>query len=68
MGRASAIFADCVDLVTAIGNVKFQHCFRAANEVDHELARICSSDENSCNWVDEPPSFLLSTIVNDNTV
>jgi ribonuclease HI len=34
---ASAVFADCVDTVTTIGDVSFNHCLREANKVAHEL-------------------------------
>jgi hypothetical protein len=66
-GESLAIFADCVDLATLIDKVSFQHCLREANEVTHELARDSFSSINICNWVDEPPSFLLSHLINDVT-
>ena len=66
-GESSAIFADCVDLVATIGRVNFQHCLRGANEVAHELARSCFSERISCNWVDEPPSFIMAKLINDVT-
>jgi ribonuclease HI len=66
-GESSAIFADCVDLASLIGNVIFKYCPREANEVAHELARFCFSSRSSCNWVDEPPSFLLEKLINDVT-
>jgi hypothetical protein len=34
----------------------------------HELARKCFIDKNSCNWDDEPPSFLFGTLIHDVTV
>jgi ribonuclease HI len=64
-GESSAIFADCVDLAALVGNVSFKHCPREANEAAHELARVCFSSISSCNWVDEPPSFLLEKLIND---
>jgi ribonuclease HI len=67
-GESSAIFADCVDLASLVGNVTFQHCPREANEVAHELAMECFSSKISCNWVDEPPSFILCKLLNDVTV
>jgi hypothetical protein len=66
--EASAVFADCVDLVTAIGDVFISHCPREANRVAHELDRFCFSNCSSCNWVDEPPRFLLESLLNDVTV
>ena len=67
-GESSATFADCVDLATLIGNVSFKFCPREANEVAHELASSCFIDKISCNWVDEPPSFILGKLVNDVTI
>jgi hypothetical protein len=66
--EASAVFADCVDLATSIGDVSFSHCPREANGVAHELARFCYSNCLSCNWIDEPPRFLLDSLLNDVTV
>ena len=62
------IFADIVDLVALIDKVQFKYCPREANQVAHELAKASYNSESSCNWVDGPPSFLLSTIINDVTV
>jgi ribonuclease HI len=63
----AAIYADCVDLVILLGDVSFSHCPRDANEVAHELARFSFANDLSCNWVDEPPSFLLDKLINDVT-
>jgi hypothetical protein len=57
----------CVDSWSLIGNVQFKYCSREANGVADELVRFCFSSKNSCNWVDEPPSFLLDTVINDVT-
>jgi ribonuclease HI len=64
-GKSSAIFADCVDIRSFIDDVSFKHCPREANEVAHEVARVCYSSKISCNWVDNPPSFLLEKLIND---
>ena len=37
---AAAIFAECVDIATSIRKVIFNHCFRDANSVSHELAKF----------------------------
>jgi hypothetical protein len=66
-GESSAIFADCVDLASLIDKVSFKHCLREVNEVAHDIARFCFSSKASCNWVDEPPSFLLEKLINDVT-
>jgi ribonuclease HI len=67
-GDSSAVFADCVDLCSMIDKISFKHCSRMANEVAHEIARDCYSSESSCNWVAEPPSFLLEKLINDVTI
>jgi ribonuclease HI len=66
--ESAAIFADCVDLVASIGNVSFAQCPREANMVAHNLARECFSAMSNCNWVDDPPSFILESLVNDVTI
>lgn len=38
-------YADCIELAHEIGKVIFNHCRRNANEVAHELARVCFSDK-----------------------
>ena len=67
-GESSAVLADCIDEASMIGNVLFQHCPREANGVAHELARSCFIDKFSRNWVDEPPSFLLESLINNVTI
>jgi hypothetical protein len=61
-GDLAAIYADCVDLKTQIDKVFFIRCPRKANGVAHELARVCYLNKFSCNWVDEPPSFILNRL------
>ena len=65
---SAAIFADCVDFVAAIGKVEFKHCSRKANQTAHEIARFSFLNDLSCNWVEEPPGFLLNKLVNDVTI
>jgi hypothetical protein len=36
----SAIFFDCMAMVSSIGNVTFKYCQREANHVAHEIARV----------------------------
>lgn len=38
---------------------------REANCTTHELARHCYENHISCNWVEDPPSFILESLVND---
>jgi ribonuclease HI len=65
--ETSAILSGCLDLINGLDDVKFKHCPREANKVD-ELARSCFQSTNSCNWVDEPPSFILRTLLDDVTI
>ena len=60
-----AFYADIVDLAADIGTVEFKHISREANKVAHELARMCFIIKNHCNWDDDPPSFVLSSFIND---
>jgi ribonuclease HI len=48
--------------------ISLEHCNREANCVAHELARVASQEKMTCNWVTEPPSFILGALVNDVTV
>jgi hypothetical protein len=34
----------------------------------HNLARVVLSFKESCIWVDEPPHFIIETLVNDVTM
>jgi hypothetical protein len=48
--------------------VSFKHCPREANEAANELVRSSFSNKLSSSWLDEPPGFILSRIVNDVTI
>jgi ribonuclease HI len=64
----AAIYADCVDLATQIGQVSFIHCQREANMCAHVIARESFNSRSSCIWDDDPPRFLVSYLTNDVTV
>jgi hypothetical protein len=66
--NSAAIYADCINMGLSIGEVSYVHCPREANKVAHELARKCYIDKISCNWDDDPPSFILPTLVDDVTI
>jgi ribonuclease HI len=66
--ESTAIYADCIDISSAIGNVSFSFCPREANQVAHEIAKFGYIHNQNCNWVDEPPSFILDRLVNDVTI
>jgi hypothetical protein len=63
-----AIYADCIDISMLIGTVKFKSCPRKANQVALEIAKFSFLHNQTRNWVDEPPSFILDRLVNDVTV
>jgi hypothetical protein len=63
-----AIFTECMASVAAIGKVEFKHCPREINVVAHTLARYCFESKIFCNWVDEPPSCIMSKLLDDVTV
>ena len=45
--------------------ISIEHCSREANKTAHELARRGMQTELNCNWDDEPPSFILESLMND---
>lgn len=65
---AASIFADCVDLASLIGKVKFKHCYRSANFVAHELASYSFCNKYSSSWVDDPPDCIVDKLLNDVSV
>jgi ribonuclease HI len=64
----AAVYADCVDLATLIGQVSFNQCVREANKLAHVIARECFISKFSCTWDDDPPRFLVSALTNDVTI
>jgi ribonuclease HI len=65
---SAVIYDDCMILWSGFGNVSVECCNREANQVAHELARDSCSSSRSCTWVDEPPRFILSKLVDDVTL
>jgi ribonuclease HI len=61
------IIEDCQDFVKDLGKVIVQLCYRESNKVAHELASF-GRDNPPAVWLDIPPSFLLSLIVDDVTI
>jgi hypothetical protein len=55
----------CISSISILGKVEFRHFPRESNEVAYNLARFCYDSKNSCNWVDEPPSCILSKLLAD---
>jgi hypothetical protein len=66
-GESAAIYADYVDIAVIIGSVSYLHCMRKANKVAHSLVRENFSKKIYCNWVHEPPDFILDELLNDIT-
>uniref|UniRef100_A0ACD5Y819 Uncharacterized protein n=1 Tax=Avena sativa TaxID=4498 RepID=A0ACD5Y819_AVESA len=65
---SAAIFDDCRILSSGFREILFEKCQRKANGVAHELARHSFLTHSDCIWDDEPPSFLLPSIINDVTL
>jgi ribonuclease HI len=66
--EATAIYSDILAQAASIGSVDFSHCRRDTNTVAHDLARDSFISRSSCIWVDDPPSFILPTLLFDVTV
>jgi ribonuclease HI len=66
--EASAIYSDILAQAANIGTVEFSHCRRDTNTVAHDLARDSFISRSCCNWIDDPPSFILLALLNDVTV
>jgi hypothetical protein len=65
---SAAVYADCMDKPSNIGDICFKFCPREANQVAHELASYSYSNKISCNWDDDPPSFVLDKLLSDKTI
>ena len=59
------LFADCMDLIASIGNVNFFHCLRETNQCAHKIAKYSFENNSCCTWVNNPPDFILSALMND---
>jgi ribonuclease HI len=65
---SAPIYDECYMLWQDFISICIEHCNREANCVAHELASVAMQSKLSCNWVDEPPSFILGALVNDVTI
>lgn len=45
-------------------SISIDHCNRESNIVVHDIANLAMASKLSCNWVDEPPSSILETLLN----
>ena len=59
------IYDECFCLWQEFDAISIEHYDREANSVAHEIARLVLSLKEHCPWVDEPPSFIFQTPVND---
>ena len=62
---ATTIYDEIMAKIGMVGKVEFSHCGRDVNTAAHGLARECFNSRISCIWVDEPPSFILQSLLND---
>ena len=60
-----AILADCFQIASRIGNISVQHCRREVNMMAHTLARHAFTSNSFVFWVGNPPSFIVSAVMND---
>jgi ribonuclease HI len=66
-GAAAAILDDCYHLATEFSKIQFEHNYREANKVAHELARRARNGVQQV-WLDEPPEFIVPLLVKDVTL
>jgi ribonuclease HI len=64
----SAILADCFQIARRIGRISFQHCPREANKTAHNQARLSFESNSFSIWDSDPPSSVLTDVLNDVTV
>lgn len=64
---AAAVFDECQANWDWFDSISIEHCHREANQVAHVLARNLSLSKHTCNWIDEPPSFIIAKLANDVT-
>ena len=59
------IFVECFQLWQNFEAISLEKCDRETNKVVHELAKVALSAKEICIWVNEPPDFILESLVND---
>lgn len=64
----TAVLMECFQIASRIGQLKIQHCPREANTVAHEIARNVFDSNTNVYWDDDPPSFIVSDVMNDVSV
>ena len=53
------IYDECCMIWQDFISISIDHCNQEANCVAHELAKVAMQSKLSCNWVNEPLSFIL---------
>jgi hypothetical protein len=65
-GVAAATLDDCYHLASDFLKIQFEHNYREANMVAHELARLARRNDQHV-WLDDPPNFIVPLLVADVT-
>jgi hypothetical protein len=61
----AAILNDCYYLAKEFPKIEFEHNFREANMIAHELASV-TRRVNQNIWLDVPSDFIVPLLVKDN--
>ncbi|XBJ23654.1 hypothetical protein VPH35_001739 [Triticum aestivum] len=64
---AAAIFDDCFHYACDFFMTRFEHCYREANKVAHELARLARFSLTS-DYFEEPLNEIVVILTNDITI
>ncbi|XBI64002.1 hypothetical protein VPH35_044285 [Triticum aestivum] len=64
---ATSIFYDCFHYACDFVMTRFEHCYREANKLDHELARLARFSLSS-DYFEEPLNEIVVILTNDVTV
>lgn len=68
LGPNATILVDCFQIAPGITSIEFKHQPREANGLAHYLARFSYDAKRSCEWINDPPDFLLSHVIHDVTL
>jgi ribonuclease HI len=66
-GVAAAVFDECYHMACDFIKISFEHVPREPNVVAHDLAREAKLSPPSV-WMDDPPDFILQSLINDVTI
>ena len=61
----AAVYDDCSIIWSGFEDITIEHCDRESNQAAHVLARQAMQTKENCIWDDEPPSFIIETIMKD---